>query len=33
MSSHGVELDYVGGNFAVSNTISDELAAAAVNDD
>ena len=33
MSSHGIELDYVGGNVAVSNTISDELAAAAVNDD
>ena len=32
MSSHGVALNYVGGNVAVANSIDDELAAAAVNE-
>ena len=32
MSSHGVALNYVGGNVAVAHDIDDELAAAAIND-
>ena len=32
MSSHGVPLNYVGGNVAVAADIDDELAAAAINE-